>query len=369
MFKGVQLSLLTGMQRQSPAPQDAVDALESATATVKSGEVSGFQLVFTLGKKSRLNERWAEDGLFDPPQRLILVVTFNGTPHVIMDGVVTQLSITPSNQPGQSKLTVTGEDLSRLMDMVDSTGIPFPAMPYEARVGLLLSKYAAFGVVPKILPSVMVGFVPLPIETIESLQGTDLGYIQCLAKRVGYVFYVEPGPEPGMSIAYWGPEIKTGSTQPSLIVNSDSWNNASLNKIEFDGFKKTQFILILQEPNSKAPMPIPVPDITPLNPPLGRKPVLPLLARQLRELAEQHPAQAVSAAVGQASRASDVIAGEGNVDVLRYGRLLKARQLVDVRGAGPSLDGSYFVRSVTHNIKRGSYQQGFTLSRNALFPT
>ena len=49
--------------------------------------------------------------------------------------------------------------------------------------------------------------------------------------------------------------------------------------------------------------------------------------------------------------------GNGALDVLRYGRVLKARQLVGVRGAGHGLRRLYYVKSVTHNIKRGEYKQ------------
>jgi len=49
--------------------------------------------------------------------------------------------------------------------------------------------------------------------------------------------------------------------------------------------------------------------------------------------------------------------------------VLQARRLVGVRGAGPSFDGLYYVKSVTHNIKRGEYKQSFTLSRNGLIST
>ena len=44
-------------------------------------------------------------------------------------------------------------------------------------------------------------------------------------------------------------------------------------------------------------------------------------------------------------------------------RSTKARQVAAVRGAGAYYDGKYYVKSVTHNIKRGEYKQSFTLSR------
>ena len=40
-----------------------------------------------------------------------------------------------------------------------------------------------------------------------------------------------------------------------------------------------------------------------------------------------------------------------------------------VRGAGLAYDGLYYVKSVTHDIKKGEYKQSFTLSRNALIST
>ena len=46
--------------------------------------------------------------------------------------------------------------------------------------------------------------------------------------------------------------------------------------------------------------------------------------------------------------------------------VLMARSLVGVRGSGPIFDGLYYVKSVTHTIKRGSYKQKFSLTRNAL---
>jgi hypothetical protein len=57
------------------------------------------------------------------------------------------------------------------------------------------------------------------------------------------------------------------------------------------------------------------------------------------------------------------------LNVLRYGRILKARELVGVRGAGLAFDGLYYVKSVTHNIKKGEYKQDFQLARNGLIST
>ena len=59
-------------------------------------------------------------------------------------------------------------------------------------------------------------------------------------------------------------------------------------------------------------------------------------------------------------------AASGSLNVPRYGRMLRARMLVGVRGAGLAYDGLYYVDSVTHSIKRGEYKQNFQLSRDGL---
>jgi hypothetical protein len=70
-----------------------------------------------------------------------------------------------------------------------------------------------------------------------------------------------------------------------------------------------------------------------------------------------------------AAQMAEAVTGEGSLDVTRYGGVLKARQLVGVRGVGPAFDGLYYVKSVTHKIKRGEYKQNFKLSRNGLVST
>jgi len=374
MLKGIHLSLLLGPVVPVPVARDVIEALQSVQVTTSAGQRSGFQLTFAVGKHSSINRTLLPAGLFDPVIRAIIIATVNGAPNVIMDGLITRQQLTPSNTPGQSTLTVTGEDVSQAMDLIDFGGFPFPAMPAEARVALLVAKYAIFGIVPVVIPSVLID-IPNPAERIPKQQGTDLAYINQLADEVGYVFYIEPGPLPGMNVAYWGPEIKVGVPQPALNVNMDAHTNVESLNFTYDGLSKTQYVLFIQNLLTKSPIPIPIPDITPLNPPLGAKPPLPLhikfVANEPDEggTAKYSPLQAAAIGLAKAAKSSDVISGGGSLDVLRYGRLLKARQLVGVRGAGMAYDGLYYVKSVTHDIKRGEYKQSFTLSRNALVST
>src|SRR4029079_2593760 len=146
-----------------------------------------------------------------------------GSPEVLIDGVVTKHDLSPG-EGGRSTLRVTGEDLSRVMDYIPFDGFPYQGMPPEARVLICLAKYAFLGVIPKIIPSVLID-VPIPTSRIPLHEGTDLAYMKTLADDVGYVFYMEPGPAPGTSFGYWGPLVKLGVPQPALNIDMDAHTN------------------------------------------------------------------------------------------------------------------------------------------------
>ena len=366
MLKGYHLTLMIGPVQAVPVPQSVLDALVSVKVTSASGKPSGFELTFNLSTNSPLHTLFLLAGESAIPiMRVIIVVTAGGTPEVLMDGVITNQQVSPSNEPGHATLTLTGSDLSAVMDLIDFSGIPFPAMPPEARVALMLTKYLFLGVVPGVIPSVLID-VPIPIDRIPAQRGTDLAYIQYLADMVGYTFYVDPGPEPGMSVAYWGPEIKFGAPQPALNINLDAYTNVESLSFRYDAQAAELPILFIQNPQTKVPIPIPIPPITPLNPPLGAVPPIPMKIKPIHETAKYGPVQGALIGLAKASQSADVVSGTGSLDVLRYGHILKARKLVGVRGAGLAFDGLYYVKSVTHQIKRGEYKQNFELSRNGL---
>jgi hypothetical protein len=285
-----------------------------------------------------------------------------------MDGVMTNHEVTPGSDLGHATLTISGEDLTRLMDYIDLTGFPFPAMPDYARVTAILAKYAFLGIVPLVIPSVLMD-VPIPTEYMPMQKGKDLEYIQQLADESGYVFYIDPGPVPGMSTAYWGPEIKVGLPQPALNINMDAYTNVESLNFSFNSEKKTMPVIFVQNKTTKIPIPIPVPDITPLSPPLGLIAPSPKNFEIIIDAGRLSMIRAAAIGLAKAAKTSDAVSASGNLNVLRYGHVLKARKLVGVRGAGPAFDGLYYVKSVIHNIKRGEYKQSFTLTRNGLVST
>ncbi|HEY2014011.1 MAG TPA: hypothetical protein VGH38_10955, partial [Bryobacteraceae bacterium] len=263
VLSSVQLTLMMGPIFPSTVPRTVLDALAEVEVKVEDVGQSGFQLTFSIDKQSPLQILFLLTGglplLF---MRVVVVATVNGVANVLIDGVVTNNHIAPGDKGSNSTLTITGKDLTALMDQSNWSGFPFPACPPEARVALLVAKYALFGVIPLIIPSVMID-VPIPIDIIPSQQGTDLQYIRSLAEQVGYVFYIDPGPEPGMSKAYWGPQIKIGPVQKALSSDMDAYTNVESLHFTFDQEKNKIPILYIYNQETGITIPIPIPPITP----------------------------------------------------------------------------------------------------------
>jgi hypothetical protein len=358
------MMLMIGPVLAAPAPQPVMDALTSAQVTTSAGQADGFQLTFALSNKSLLNQVLLPVGYFDPGIRVILLVVLGGLPTVLIDGIITRQDVVPSNTAGASTLTVTGEDLSVLMSL-DFKQACYPGLPAEGVVAVICAQYALYGIIPAPVPPVLLD-VPDPIEQIPTQSGTDLDHLRALAYYAGYVFFIEPGPVPGASIAYWGPEVRIGIAQPALTVNMDAETNVESLSFSYDGLARKQLTIDIQEPITGLIIPIPVPDISILRPPLAARPAVTLRHVRLPDVAKLNPVQAALMGLGQGVTDADAVTGQGTLDVLRYGHILQARQLVSVRGAGLSYDGFYYVTSVTHTIKRGEYKQSFQLARDGV---
>jgi hypothetical protein len=351
-----------------PVSSDVIDALTAVSVTTSAHGRTGFQITFSLDKTSALNTLFLLAGGATPPLvRVVIAVTVFGSSQVLIDGVLTHHQISPGASGGPSTLSLIGDDLSRVMDYFDFSGIPYPAMPREARVALIVAKYALLGMIPVVIPSLLID-VPIPIDRIPRHKGKDLGYVKKLADEVGYVFYIEPGPAPGTTYAYWGPEIKVGVPQPALNVDMDVFTNVETLQFSYKPDSARIPVVFYYNEQTHVIVPIPVPDVTPLNPPLGAIPPIPT-GLDLIPTASKSPVDVALTVLKTAARAKEAVSGSGSLDVMRYGRALRPRRLVGVRGAGAAFDGLYYVDSVTDELKPGEYKQRFTLTRNGLVST
>ena len=82
------LTLLIGPAVPLPAPKAVIDALDSVEVTINSTGTQRLQLSFTLSNRSPLQTVSCSRRPAGAELRVVIMVTVNGIPQVLMDGVM-----------------------------------------------------------------------------------------------------------------------------------------------------------------------------------------------------------------------------------------------------------------------------------------
>jgi len=365
---GIHLTLMIGPTVAVPAPPLYLETLQSLQVTHNDTGRSGFQITFQAGRPGPASVM--EYPLLALPllkvfNRVILIVTINAIPQVLMDGIITNQQLSPGDQPGTGTITITGEDVSVMMDM-EEKNVEHPAHPELVIANKLILSYPQYGLIPMVIPPIAMD-VPLPIERIPAQRSTDLEYLKDMAGRHGYVFYVTPGPAPFVNTAYWGPPVRVGLPQRALSVNLGPQTN--VNTISFQNNGLAPILVAGQLQDRQTNQTVPVQTFASTRPPLSSQPAVITNQPNVRTRRFQGSGLNIAQSFGRAqaqtdASTDDTVTVSGELDSVRYGAMLSARSLVGMRGVGFSFDGFYYVKSVTHNITRGDYKQSFTLTRD-----
>lgn len=366
---GITLTLRIGKKTPQLAPMLLTEALQSVEVSHKDSDRSGFQIVFQVGRsgsRDLQDDRLLQSPLLEPFNRVILVITLNAKAQVLMDGIITHQEFSPSMEPGRSTLTVTGEDVSVMMAK-SKLKIQHPQQSESAIARKIISNYSEYKLIPDIQKPPAEA-APSRNERIPAQSGSDLEYLGLLADRFGYVFYVTPGPGVGQNTAYWGPPPRGTNPQKAITVNMGAFSNADSINFQFDAQSATQMQGSIQERQRNQIRRLQV--MKSDRSPLARQSAFQLQQTQgvphIKTFEETgHDlarAQARSQAIVNQST-DNVLTVSGELDTLRYGELLKLRELVNLRGVGNTYDGTYYVKSVTHRLRQGEYKQSFTITR------
>ena len=144
---GTRLTLWLGMTVAAPAPALIVEALTEVEVSLSDEGRDGFRLTFSVGRSGVLALDYfiVANPLLKPFNRVILQIWQGVIPQVLIDGFITKSQLNPSEEPGASTLTITGEDVRVLMDLHE-VSLPYPNMAVEAQVEFILAKvHGVFG--------------------------------------------------------------------------------------------------------------------------------------------------------------------------------------------------------------------------------
>lgn len=371
---GLHLKLLIGQTTPAPAPFIISEALQSVQVTHSDQVRSGFQLNFQVGRglTDIMDYALLRYRLLEPFNRVILVVYFNVRPQTLIDGIITQHQLSPGDDPGSGTLTVTGEDVSVMMDLEqriveyqnnDAQTLQTIIDRYRTTCGLRIEN------------STLQNANRTTDQPWMQSHMTDLAFVQQLAESYGYIFYIRPGSAARTNIAHWGPPIpnRMENRQAALSINMGPHTNVDSVSFQCDALAPERVIYHHQDQEQ-----------TPIDQPEVQNPQVQLARTAIpaRRTVYQKDTGAGNQQTDQAgprNRAQamfnrsyrDPVTASGQLNALRYGAILEPRGLVDLRGAGRSYDGTYYVKSVTHtiDIRKGAYQQSFSLSREGLGTT
>jgi len=369
---GIHLQLSIGPTVPIPAPAFLMEALKSVEVTHNDKERSGFQMIFYVGRsgpKDLLDYPLLKNPLLQPCNRVIMTVMFNAVPRVLMDGIIMNQQLQPGSEPGEATLTITGEDVSVMMDLEEKS-VEHPAQMEGIIARKIILSYAGYGLLPIVIDA-PISDPPSPTERIPVQQATDLQYLKEMAGRFSYVFYVEPGPAPAVNMAYWGPPKRSIVPQKALSVNLGPQTNVM--SINFQNNASAPTSVSGQVQDRLTDRILPVQTITSTRPPLSVNQALLKQACVRRKIfraeSGQNAVQALASAQATTDDSTNVVTVQGELDATRYNDILQARGLVGLRGVGFSYDGLYYVESVTHSITQGEYKQSFSLTREGLGST
>lgn len=379
-LQSVQLGLRLG-DTAAPAPADLMQALVGVNVTQTDEAPSRFTLTFhtEVAGTGTLDYGVLQSPLLAPATRVAVSVAANGDSQVLIDGFITRQQFVPSDRPGGATFSVLGEDVSVKMDMIQLP-IEYPAMGDALIAEVVLAKYALlYGVVPAVMPTPI---DVVPFGYVPQQNCTDREYLKQLAQQNGNVFYIQPGPTPGASLAYWGPPIYFGTPQPPLNVNQGPFTNVESIQLSYDTLAPFFVYGYVMETEVDPYLPIPILTVGSTRfPPLAAQPALDpaelfslSIKKNLWQDQGMDPIKSEVTAQGMTDLSTDnVVTAQGELDVERYGGVLTAPGLVGVRGTGASWDGLYYVKQVEHKIsaKAGdwTYKQSFTLTREGLGST
>ena len=328
-------------------------------------------MTFSVGRSGLadlLDYQLLSNPLLKPFNRVVLVVTIGVIPYVLIDGIITHQQLNPSNEPGQSTMTITGEDVSVMMDLHEKSNT-HPQQPDFVVATKIIQSYRQYGLTPLVIPPASLA-VPNSSDFTPAQHSTDYEYLKTLAsnKNNDFVFFVMPTNLPMVNIAYWGPPVMVGAPQSSLCFNMGRETNVNSINFEYDALQPSLLSGQFVDRDTDSTQSVEVYAST-----------LPLLSSQPAFLVNQpnvkttlfqgnglNALEAAARAQAVTNGTSEAVTATGEIDSLSYGGVLRARQLVGLRGVGWSYDGAYYVQSVTHNIKLGEYTQSFTITREGL---
>jgi len=365
-----------------PAPPPLVNALQRIEIESSTEVASAFRLRFGLTQSAGFD--WDlvgpqyEETLFRPfmPVQIRVKIGIE-IPETVINGYIGGQQVLYDDDGGGSALEISGMDATMLMNLQEKV-MPWPMLP-DAQIAQAI--FAQYLITPLVSPTLPTLIEP---EGTTTQRGTDIRFLRRLAQRNGYECFVQPQPQTGLDLGYFGPATNyPGPPEAVLNVRMGPDTNVSDFKIRYDMMRPTTAVGMGIDVKTRAPAvfpalapatPPPVAGLYPFGMPMG---IDNAVLRSFGPLSQPliYPAETGefslpglgSATQAIVNRSSWAVTAEGTVGPDVGG--LRPGSTVNIRGIGLFFNGSYYLTRVNHVIDCDSYVQKFEARRNAVVMT
>lgn len=357
-------SFFTVKVAMAPLPLPFLSALTSIEVETSTEQASIFRLNFALSQTTFGDWDLLQFDLFRPTVPVSISVGLGKLlPETLINGYVREARIDNQTRPGASTLKVVGLDATATRMNQREAPTPHPNQSDSTIAQVIFLRYP---------PMTTLVFPTAPtrtaLDTTTAQRITDIRFLKALARRNAFECYVQPDPLLGIDVGHFHPPQLAVPTQGVLSVNFGMATNMESFDVSYDMLQPTSALALALDPSTKAPSVAPA--FAALEPPLGLEPTLfrvvpPPLARPA-DTDAANAAELVTESQATVNRSSRALRGSGEVDGIRYGKVLRAGLPVAVRGAGRQYSGNYYVTRVSHSLSTDHYTQRFEAWRNAV---
>lgn len=361
----ISIGLQIGKAALAPAPVDVMRQLVEVQVQLGGDLGSGFQLLFRLDHTGVETADLTTLPELAPWSRVLLLPQLRadqGTSSLaLLDGVIThhQLSFDASSR--ESRFIVSGRDISILLDLVERDG-SHRELSLAAIVSDILQRgdYSSLRLTPDIqIPD------NVAVPGWAQPHMSDLSYLRDLANRCGGVFFIDPPDENETRRAYFGPLTYGPAVDAALCLQAGPGGNVLTASFSLDA--ERPLAVEGHRFNKKDTAALPAYQPQPFKE-LSANPVAPQRIQLLSGPFAHESTLAEQMARATVAATKPTVTAQISLDTQAYGAVLLPRQLVDVQGAGPHYEGTYYIESVTHQLTvgNGRYIQNVKLAREGL---
>jgi phage protein D len=316
---------------------------------------------------------YAEKDKFELFNKVRITANFlDGNTEHLIEGYITDIKFHIDKEERKSYVEINGMDPTILMNLQEKL-VSWVDKPDHQIAKEIFSKYGFDTSIDNAVdPQLEPGYVVIQRET-------DIEFLKRLALRNGFECFVKKDFQQKKTIGFFRKPKLDLAPQKDLAVQFDERNNVTSIDFTIDGLRPLSVEIRQQDHLTEEVQEIKISDSKLqkigkqnlsdlIQPNIGRlapgENLVPTIVLSRHVVSEPQLMEAVARSVYD--NGSWFVTARGIVNAEAYGNVLKAKNLVIIKGADDAFSGKYYVSKVVHKFKPESYVQEFEAKKNGV---